>query len=97
MTEVQELMVQNLELLLERGERIETLVDKTDKLQDSALLYKKGARKLETAMWWKNMRWWIIVFLIIIWLTRARPRRRSSATSSPGSSADSHTRTADVR
>lgn len=42
-----------LHKVLERGERIELLVDKTDHLSSEAFIFKKEARKLKTKMWWK--------------------------------------------
>ncbi|GMP77000.1 hypothetical protein CsSME_00033431 [Camellia sinensis var. sinensis] len=39
---------------LERGDRIELLVDKTATMQDSAFHFKKQSRRLSRALWMKN-------------------------------------------
>lgn len=52
--EVKEVMVANIERVLERGEKIELLVDKTDNLNQQAFRFKKQSTYLRRALWWKN-------------------------------------------
>jgi vesicle-associated membrane protein 7 len=47
-------MVQNVEQILSRGERIELLVDKTDVMAGQATAFRRGARAVRRQMWWKN-------------------------------------------
>eukprot|EP00573_Skeletonema_grethae_P010343 CAMPEP_0201696392 /NCGR_PEP_ID=MMETSP0578-20130828/8067_1 /ASSEMBLY_ACC=CAM_ASM_000663 /TAXON_ID=267565 /ORGANISM="Skeletonema grethea, Strain CCMP 1804" /LENGTH=223 /DNA_ID=CAMNT_0048182383 /DNA_START=182 /DNA_END=853 /DNA_ORIENTATION=- len=54
---VKENMVQNIEQVLERGEKIELLVDKTDRLNQQAFIFERSGRELKRAMWWRNARW----------------------------------------
>ena len=54
--EVKSVMVQNIERVLERGERIELLVDKTENLSQSAFKFKKSSTALKRSMWWKNIK-----------------------------------------
>lgn len=49
---VKAVMVDNIEKVLERGERIELLVDKTDGLRDSAGRFQAAGRQLRQRMWW---------------------------------------------
>lgn len=49
-------MVQNIERVLERGEKIELLVDKTENLNAQAFRFKKQSTNLRRAMWWKNFK-----------------------------------------
>lgn len=49
-------MVQNVEQILSRGERIELLVDKTDTMASQATAFRRGARTVRRQMWWKNKR-----------------------------------------
>ena len=42
--------------VLERGERIELLVQSTDNLQTQAFSFKRDAGRLQRSMWWKNVR-----------------------------------------
>lgn len=53
---LREIMVDNIERVLERGERLELLVQKTDNLSESAFVFKRGAAQLKRQMWWKNAR-----------------------------------------
>ncbi|KAG9459091.1 hypothetical protein H6P81_003599 [Aristolochia fimbriata] len=52
--EIRSIMVDNIEKILERGDRIELLVDKTATMQDSAFHFKKQSRRLSRALWMKN-------------------------------------------
>lgn len=54
--EVKEVMVQNIEKVLERGEKIELLVDKTDRLNQQAFRFESTSRNLRRALWWKRMK-----------------------------------------
>lgn len=49
---VRDVMVENIERVLERGERIELLVDKTDGLRDQAARFQASGRALRQKMWW---------------------------------------------
>lgn len=52
--------------VLERGERIELLVDKTDHLQSESFAFKRDARQLRQSMWWQNTRWMIALGALIL-------------------------------
>ncbi|KAK4753742.1 hypothetical protein SAY87_001846 [Trapa incisa] len=54
--EVRTIMVENIEKILERGDRIELLVDKTSTLQDGAFHFKKQSKRLHRALWMKNVK-----------------------------------------
>lgn len=69
--EVKGAMVQNIEKILERGEKIELLVDKTDRLNQQAFRFESAGRSLRRAMYWRKMRCYIglgvaSVFLVFI-------------------------------
>jgi len=64
--EVKSVMVTSIEKVLERGERIELLVDKTESLNQSAFKFKKGSTQLKRAMWWKNIKIMIILGIVIV-------------------------------
>ncbi|KAI5454254.1 hypothetical protein NCC49_004314 [Naganishia albida] len=53
---VKDIMVQNIDAVLARGERIELLVDKTDSMAGQAHAFRRGARNVRRQMWWKNTR-----------------------------------------
>ncbi|CAL1710957.1 unnamed protein product [Somion occarium] len=54
LAQVKDIMVQNVEQILSRGERIELLVDKTDSMASQATAFRRGARTVRRSMWWKN-------------------------------------------
>lgn len=49
-------MVQNIDSILQRGERLDLLVDKTDTLAGQAYAFRRGARSVRRQQWWKNTR-----------------------------------------
>jgi len=64
--EVKSVMVQNIEKMLDRGERIELLVDKTADLSNNAVRFKKQSTQLKRAMWCKNLKLTILLVVIAI-------------------------------
>jgi len=64
--EVKNVMVQNIERVLERGEKIELLVDKTDRLNQQAFRFESSSRALRRAMWWKKMRCYALIGVVTI-------------------------------
>ena len=61
---VKEVMVRNIEQVLERGEKIELLVDKTDKLNQQAFKFEKQSKRLKNAMWWKKVKMYAAVAFV---------------------------------
>ena len=59
-------MVENIDKVLERGERLEMLVDKTDNLRFQADRFQKQGRSLRNKMWWQNMKMKLIVISMIV-------------------------------
>jgi vesicle-associated membrane protein 7 len=51
--EVKHIMIENVEKVLDRGERLDLLVDKTEHLQGEAFAFRREARRLKHKMWWK--------------------------------------------
>ena len=49
-------MVQNIDSILQRGERLDLLVDKTDTLAGQAYAFRRGARSVRRQQWWRNIR-----------------------------------------
>ena len=64
--DVKDVMMENIEKVLERGEKIELLVDKTDALQNQAEQFQRKGKQLRRAMWWQNCRMKIIVLAIVL-------------------------------
>jgi len=61
------IMVQNIDKVLERGGKIEILVDKTEELNSHSQSFKQKSTKLKRHMWWKNCKMCcVLVFVIAI-------------------------------
>ncbi|KAF2188255.1 vesicle-associated membrane protein-like protein [Zopfia rhizophila CBS 207.26] len=65
---VREIMTENIERVLERGERIDLLVDKTDRLGNNARDFRVRSRGLRRRMWWKNVKLMVLLVLVVIFL-----------------------------
>jgi len=69
LSEVMDVMVTNIDKVLERGEKIEVLVNQTNKLQTNSYRMRTGATKLKKRLWWKNVYLWVcIIFCCILLL-----------------------------
>jgi len=64
--EVKGIMMDNIEKVLDRGEKIELLVDKTENLRFQADNFQKQGKQLRRKMWFQNMKVKLIVLAIII-------------------------------
>ncbi|KAK6827801.1 putative farnesyltranstransferase (al-3) [Apiospora arundinis] len=69
--DVRGIMTKNIEGLLERGERIDLLVDKTDRLGGSAREFRVRSRGLKRQMWWKNVKLMALLTLVIVLIIAA--------------------------
>jgi len=65
-------MRDNINKVSQRGERLDSLQDKTDNLAVSAQGFRRGANRVRKQMWWKDMKLrmclilGIIILLIVI-------------------------------
>jgi t-SNARE complex subunit (syntaxin) len=64
-----------MDKVIERGEKIEILVKKSETMSDQSLDMKNTARRVKNKMWWKNKKVLIgigivvvILIAIIIWV-----------------------------
>lgn len=69
--DVRGIMTRNIEGLLERGERIDLLVDKTDRLGGSAREFRVRSRGLKRKMWWKNVKLMGLLLLVVVLIVLA--------------------------
>ncbi|XP_010943829.1 vesicle-associated membrane protein 727 [Elaeis guineensis] len=73
-TEVKGIMMDNIEKVLDRGEKIELLVDKTESLQFQADSFQRQGRQLRRKMWLQNLRFKLMVagavmaLILLVWL-----------------------------
>ena len=66
LAQVKDIMVQNVEQILSRGERIELLVDKTDNMAHQATAFRRGARTVRRQQFWRNGK--IMVLFVLVGL-----------------------------
>ena len=64
--ETREVMVENIDRILERGEKIELLVDKTENMQQQAFKFERSATRLKRAVCCKRCK--IYLFLLFVGL-----------------------------
>jgi len=64
--ELKSVMVENIEKVLQRGDRIELLVDKTEQLEGQAIQFKKQSTALKRSMYWKNVKMCLLLVLVCV-------------------------------
>ncbi|KUF98684.1 hypothetical protein AM588_10010289 [Phytophthora nicotianae] len=69
--DVKDIMVENIEKVLDRGEKFELLVDRTDKLNRQSVKFERSSTQLRKSMWRRNVKLWLLlvtVGLFVIYL-----------------------------
>ena len=64
-------VMESIEKVLDRGEKIELLVHKSDQLDDQARKFNRHSKKLKNRVMWKNIKMTlllILVLLVVVWL-----------------------------
>ena len=61
-----EIMIENIDKVLARGEKIEILVNKTALMSETAVTMRKTATKVKRFMWWKNLKLSLVLFFVIV-------------------------------
>ncbi|XP_054155481.1 vesicle-associated membrane protein 8-like [Oppia nitens] len=62
--EVSNIMQQNIDKILERGQRLDHLEDRSEMLSNRADEFRVGARRVSRKMWWQNTR--VNIFIAIV-------------------------------
>lgn len=63
---IQDQTAQNLKLALERGEQLDIMSTKADKIKDSAKAFHREASKVKSAMCWQKYRCFVFIAVIVI-------------------------------
>ncbi|KAL1827804.1 hypothetical protein ACET3Z_006216 [Daucus carota] len=74
MSQVRNVMIENIDKVLERGDRLELLVDKTENLQGNTFRFRKQTRRFRSTVWWKNVKltvMLIVLLLVIVYIVMA--------------------------
>jgi len=61
-------MRENINKVSQRGERLDSLQDKTDNLAVSAQGFRRGANRVRKEMWWKDVKMRICLVVVVILL-----------------------------
>ncbi|KAG0163061.1 hypothetical protein DFQ28_000633 [Apophysomyces sp. BC1034] len=64
--EVVNIMQENIDKVMQRGERLDDLRGKTEDLQATAGHFRRGANQVRKRMWWKDLKWKIIIAVTIL-------------------------------
>lgn len=56
-------MIENIDKVLERGDRLELLVDKTANMQGNTFRFRKQARRFRSTVWWRNVKLTYVIIL----------------------------------
>ncbi|KAI8341658.1 synaptobrevin-domain-containing protein, partial [Chlamydoabsidia padenii] len=75
--DVVNIMQDNIDKVMNRGERIDDLRDRAEDLNATAGNFKRGANQVRKRMWWKDLKWKIIIgttILVILGIIIGKPR-----------------------
>ncbi|XP_051539989.1 vesicle-associated membrane protein 8 [Myxocyprinus asiaticus] len=64
--DVKVILKDNINKVLERGERLDDLIGKTDDLQATADSFQKTSTRVARKMWWKNIKMMIIIGVVVL-------------------------------
>ncbi|KAJ3128380.1 SNAP receptor, synaptobrevin [Nowakowskiella sp. JEL0407] len=87
--EVVGIMQDNIQKVMQRGEQLDSIQNKTDDLQNSSQQFRRGASRVRKQMWWKDMKMKLIlggiigVILLVIIFSIVGTQANKSATPSP--------------
>ncbi|KAK7412791.1 hypothetical protein VNO78_04416 [Psophocarpus tetragonolobus] len=65
-SQVKDVMMENIEKVLDRGDKIELLVDKTENLHNQAQDFRSSGTRIRRRMWLQNMKIKLIVLGILV-------------------------------
>ncbi|XP_022960750.1 vesicle-associated membrane protein 711-like [Cucurbita moschata] len=74
MSQVRSVMVDNIEKVLERGDRLALLVDKTTNIQGNAVRFRRQSRRYRNTLWWRNLKLTcslLLIFTIVLYILLA--------------------------
>ncbi|XP_029916634.1 vesicle-associated membrane protein 8 [Myripristis murdjan] len=63
---VKDIMTQNVDRILARGERLDDLMGKSEDLQAGAQHFKQTSQKVARTYWWKNVKLIIVIVVIVL-------------------------------
>ncbi|CAK8538652.1 unnamed protein product [Lathyrus sativus] len=66
MSQVRNVMIENIDKVLDRGDRLELLVDKAANMQGNTFRFRKQARRFRSNVWWRNVKLTIALIVVLL-------------------------------
>ncbi|KAK5871722.1 hypothetical protein PBY51_004584 [Eleginops maclovinus] len=63
---VKDIMTQNVDRILARGERLDDLMGKSEDLQQGAQHFKQTSVKVARTYWWKNVKLVVVIVVVVL-------------------------------
>ncbi|KAK9522289.1 hypothetical protein VZT92_018764 [Zoarces viviparus] len=63
---VKDIMTQNVDRILARGERLDDLMGKSEDLQAGAQHFKQTSQKVARVYWWKNVKLVVVIVVVVL-------------------------------
>ncbi|XP_034006747.1 vesicle-associated membrane protein 8 [Trematomus bernacchii] len=63
---VKDIMTQNVDRILARGERLDDLMGKSEDLQTGAQHFKQTSVKVARTYWWKNVKLVVVIVVVVL-------------------------------
>lgn len=63
---VKNIMTENVDRILARGERLDDLMGKSEDLQAGAQHFKQTSQKVARSYWWKNVKLIVVIIVIVL-------------------------------
>ncbi|CAG05286.1 unnamed protein product [Tetraodon nigroviridis] len=64
--EVKVILTDNISKVLDRGDRLDDLIGKSDDLQASADSFQRTSTRVARKYWWKNIKMMIIIGIVVL-------------------------------
>ncbi|XP_061762970.1 vesicle-associated membrane protein 8-like [Nerophis ophidion] len=64
--EVKQIMTTNMDIMLDRGEKLGILVDKSADLKAGAQAFEHTSTKVARSYWWKNVKLVVVIVVIVL-------------------------------
>ena len=64
-SEVTDVMTENIAKVVSRGEKLDDLTDRSALLAESSTDFRHSSYKLRRKLFWKNVRMWVIFFIVL--------------------------------
>ncbi|XP_010241581.1 PREDICTED: vesicle-associated membrane protein 711-like [Nelumbo nucifera] len=66
MSQVRNVMLENIDKVLDRGDRLDLLVGKTEYMQGNTIRFRRQARRFRNTVWWRNVKLTIALILLLL-------------------------------